>query len=65
MKSRRLRWSGHVAITKEERSAFNILTGTPTGKKSSGKLRRRWEDNIRTDLNHTSGYFPYLLALPQ
>ena len=34
----------------EGRSAFNILTGRPTGKRLLGRSRRRWEDNIRMDL---------------
>ena len=34
----------------EGRSAFKILTGKPTGKEPSGRPRRRWEDNIRMDL---------------
>ena len=34
----------------EGRSAFKILTGKPTGKRSLGRPRRRWEDNIRMDL---------------
>ena len=34
----------------EERSAFKILTGKPTGKRLLGRPRRRWEDNIRMDL---------------
>ena len=34
----------------EDRSAFNILTGTPTKKRPLGRTRRRWEDNIRMDL---------------
>ena len=34
----------------EGRSAFNILTGKPTGKRPFGRLRRRWNDNIRMDL---------------
>ena len=34
----------------EGRSAFKILTGTPTGKRSLGRPRRRWEDNIRMGL---------------
>ena len=34
----------------EGRSAFNILTGKPTGKRPLGRPRRRWEDNIRMDL---------------
>ena len=48
--SRRLRWAGHLARMEECRSAFKILTGKPTGKRPLGKLRRRWEDNIRMDL---------------
>ena len=40
----------HVARMEEGRSAFKILTGKPTGKRSLGRPRRRWEDNIRMDL---------------
>ena len=50
IKSRRLRWTGHVARMEEGRSAFKILTGKPTGKRPLGRPRRRWEDNIRMDL---------------
>ena len=50
IKSRRLRWAGHVARMEEGRSAFKILTGKPTGKRPLGRLRRRWEDNIRINL---------------
>ena len=50
IKSRRLRWAGHVATMEEGRSAFNILTSKPTGKRPLGRPRRRWEDNIRMDL---------------
>ena len=46
IKTRRLRWAGHVARMEE----VGILTGTPTGKRSLGRPRRRWEDNIRMDL---------------
>ena len=45
IKSIRLRLAGHVARVEEGRSAFKILTGKPTG-----RPRRRWEDNIRMDL---------------
>ena len=48
--SRRLRWAGHVARMEEGRSAFNILTDTPAGKRLLGRPSRRWEDNIRMDL---------------
>ena len=50
IKSRRLRWAGHVARMEEGRNAFKILTGKPTGKRPLGRSRRRWEDNIRMDL---------------
>ena len=50
IKSRRLRWAGHVARMEEGRSAFKMLTGKPTGKRPLGRPRRRWEDNIRVDL---------------
>ena len=49
-KSRRLRWAGHVARMEEGRSAFNILTGKPTGKRPLERPRRRWKNNIRMDL---------------
>ena len=50
IKSRRLRWAGHVARIEEGRSSFKMLTGTHTGKRSLGRPRRRWENNIRMDL---------------
>ena len=54
IKSRRLRWAGHVARMEEGRSAFKILTGKPTGKRLLGRPKRRWEDNIRMDLEEIS-----------
>ena len=50
IKSRRLRWAGHVARIEEGRRAFKILTGKPTGKRPLGRPRRRREDNIRMNL---------------
>ena len=47
IKSRRLRWAGHVARMEEGRSSFEILTGKPTGKRPLGRPWRKWEDNIR------------------
>ena len=41
IKSRRLRWAGHLARMEEGRSAFKILTGKPTGKRPLGRPRRR------------------------
>ena len=50
IKSRRLRWASHVARMEEGRSALKILTGTSTGERPLGRPRRRWEGNIRMDL---------------
>ena len=50
IKSRRLRWAGHVARMEEGSSAFKILTGKRTGERPLGRPKRRWEDNIRMDL---------------
>ena len=50
IKSIRLRWAGHVARIEEGRSAFKFLTFKPRGKRPLGRSRRRWEDNIRMDL---------------
>ena len=44
------RWAGRIARMEEGRSAFKILTGKPTGKRPLGMPRRRWEDNIKMDL---------------
>ncbi|KAJ4431790.1 hypothetical protein ANN_20395 [Periplaneta americana] len=50
IKSRRLRWTGHVARMGESRNAYRVLVGRPEGKRPLGKPRRRWEDNIKMDL---------------
>ena len=50
IKCRRLRWLGYVARMEEGGRAFKILTDKPTGKRPLGRLRSRWEDNIRMDL---------------
>jgi hypothetical protein len=46
IKSRRMRWAGHVARMGEKRNAYRILVGKPEGKRPLGRPRRRWEDNI-------------------
>jgi hypothetical protein len=50
IKSRRMRWAGHVAHRGEERDAYRVLVGKPEGKRPLGRPRRRWVDNIRMDL---------------
>ncbi|KAJ4427627.1 hypothetical protein ANN_25275 [Periplaneta americana] len=55
LKSRRLRWAGHVARMGESRNAYRVLVGRPEGKRPLGRPRRRWEDNIKMDLREV-GY---------
>ncbi|KAJ4428685.1 hypothetical protein ANN_25678 [Periplaneta americana] len=55
IKSRRLRWAGHVARMGESRNAYKLLVGRPEGKRPLGRPRRRWEDNIKMDLREV-GY---------
>jgi hypothetical protein len=50
IKSRRLRWAGHVARMGEGRCVYRVLVGRPEGKRLLGRPRRRWEDNIKMDL---------------
>ena len=50
IKSRRMRWAGHVARMGEERGVYWFLVGKPEGKRPLGRPRRRWVDNIRMDL---------------
>jgi hypothetical protein len=50
IKARRMRWAGLVARMGEVRDAYNILVGRPEGRRSLGRPRRRWEDNIKMDL---------------
>jgi hypothetical protein len=50
IKSRRMRWAGHVARMGEGRGAYRVLVGGPEGKRPLGRPRCRWEDNIKMDL---------------
>jgi hypothetical protein len=50
IKSRRLRWAGHVVRMGEGRGVERVLVGKPEGKRPLGRPRRRWEDNVRMDL---------------
>jgi hypothetical protein len=50
MKSRRMRWAGHVAQMWEKRNAYRLLVGKPEGRRPLGRPRRTWLDNIRMDL---------------
>jgi hypothetical protein len=45
-----MRWAGHVAQMGEEKGVYRVLVGKPEKKRPLGRLRCRWEDNIRMDL---------------
>ena len=49
IKSRRMRWTGHVARMGERRGVYRVLVGKPEGRRPLGRPRRRWEDNIKMD----------------
>ena len=56
LKSRRMRWAGHVAHMEEDRGVHRVLVGKPEGKSPLGRPRRRWEeDNIKMDLQEVGG----------
>jgi hypothetical protein len=50
VKSRRMRWAGHVARIGEEKKVYKVLVGKPEGKRPLRRPRRRWGDGIRMDL---------------
>jgi hypothetical protein len=55
VKSRRMRWAGHVARMGERRGVHRVLVGQPEGTRPLGRSRRRWEDNIKMDLQEVGG----------
>jgi len=61
IKSRRMRWVGHVARMGEESGVYKVLVGKPEGKRPLGKPSRRWMDNIRMDLQEVGcGYMDWI-----
>jgi len=60
IKSRRMRWAGHVARMSEDRGVYRVLVGKPEGKKPLGRPRHRWVDNIRMYLQEVGcGYMDW------
>jgi hypothetical protein len=55
VKSRRMRWAGHVARLGVERAVHRVLVGKAEGKRPLGRPRCRWEDNIKRDLQDVGG----------
>jgi len=61
IKSRRMRWAGHVARMGEERGVYRVLVGKLEGLRPLGRPRRRWVDNIRMDLQEVGcGYVDWI-----
>jgi len=61
IKSRRMRWAGHVARMGEERGVYRTLVGKPEGRRPLGRPRRRYVDNIRLDLQEVGcGYMDWI-----
>jgi hypothetical protein len=50
IKSRRMRWAGHVARMGGGRKVYGVLVGKPEGKRALERPRRRWEDGIKVDV---------------
>ena len=50
IKSRKMRWAGHVTRMGERRGEYRVLVGKPEGKRPLGRPSHRWEDNIKMDL---------------
>ena len=65
MKSRIMRWAGHVAHMGEERGAYRVLMGKPEGRRPLGRPRHRWVDNIRIDLQEVGCEYMDWIGLAQ
>ena len=60
IKSRRMRWAGHVARMGEETGVYRVLVGKLEGRRQLGRPRHRWMDNIRMDLQEVGcGYMDW------
>jgi len=60
IKSRRVRWAGHVVRIGEERGVYRVLVGKPEGKRPLRRPKRKWVDNIRKNLQEVGcGYMDW------
>jgi len=57
IKSRRMRWAGHVARMGEERGVYRVLVGKPEGRRPLGRPKCRWVDNIRMDFQEVGCWY--------
>jgi len=61
IKSRKMRWDGHVARMGEERGVYRVLVGNPEGRRPLGRPRRKWVNNIRMDFQEVGcGYMDWI-----
>jgi len=65
VKSRRIRWAGHVASMGEGRGVHRVAVRKPEGKRPLGRPRRRWDDNIKMDLQEVERDFGNWMELAQ
>ena len=65
IKSRRMRWGGHVAHMGEAMGVYRVLVRKPEGRRPLGRPRRRWADNIRTDLQEVGCVYMDWIGLAQ
>jgi len=65
IKSRRMRWAGHVARMDEEKGVYRVLVGKPEGRRPLGRPRRRWVDNIRMDVQEVGCVYMDWIGLAQ
>ena len=65
IESRRMRWVGHVARMGERKGVYRVLVGKPEGKRTLGRPRRRWEDNIKMDLQEVGFCCMHWIELAQ
>ena len=60
IKSRTMRWAGHVARMGEERGVYRVFVGKPEGRRPLGRPRRKWVDNIRMAVQVGCGYMEWI-----
>ena len=61
----RMRWAGHVARMRKVRGVYRVLVGKPEGKRPLGRPRRRWENNIKMDVEEVGCGGMYWIELAQ
>ena len=59
IKSRKMRWAGHMVRMGEVRVVHRVLLWKPEGKRPLGRPRHKWEDNIKMDLQEVGGSCGY------